>query len=115
MNSPNIRIENGKLSLANKLIELTYPVVQILDWQDHVIARVESPVGEVFNRNVFSFTFQGDCVWQIEESPHGTEKDKPYVDIFLDEADVLVAANWNGVDYIVDGNTGGITTKAFNK
>jgi hypothetical protein len=115
MNSSLIQIENGVLIIGDKHIELSHPVAEVKEWKNYIIVRVEPPVEELFNRNVFAFTKEGDCVWQIEESPHGTEKDKPYVGIFVDDRDNLIAANWNGVDYSVDTSSGKISTKAFNK
>lgn len=115
MNLSDIRIEEGTLIISNRRIDLAYPVVQIKELESYIVARVEPPAGEIYNRNVFGFTRQGNCIWQIEESPHGTEKDKPYVELFVDDGDSLVAANWNGVDYFVDASSGRISTKAFNK
>jgi hypothetical protein len=115
MNSSFIQIENGVLIIGNKHIELSYPVAEIKEWKNYIVVRVEPSAGELFNRNVFAFTKQGDCVWQIEESPHGTEKGKPYVEILVDDSGNLIAANWNGVDYSVDAGSVKISTKAFNK
>lgn len=115
MNSTDIRIEDGALFISGRHIKLAHPIVQIKEWRGHIVARIEPPAGEIFNRNVFCFTRQGNCIWQIEESPHGAEKDKPYVGILIDSGDALVAANWNGVDYFVNANNGKISTKAFDK
>ena len=115
MSASSVSLEGGVLFIGESRIELPYPVAEIVECSDSIIARVDPPPGEIFNRNVFAFTRQGDCIWQIQESPHGTEKDKPYVGISHGERGQLVAANWNGVDYFVDIDSGNITTKAFNK
>lgn len=57
----------------------------------------------------------GLLLWQIEESLHGTELDRPYVAISKDEAGEIVAANWNGVDYRVNMENGSVRVKAFGK
>lgn len=115
MNTVAFRVEDGKLFIGDKWIDLPYAVGDVVECNDSLFVRVDPPIGVVFNRNIFAVTRQGEILWQIAESPHGTEADKPYVGIFRDRDGCLVAANWNGVDYSVDLESGGITTKAFNK
>lgn len=111
----SFRIEGGVLWIQGKAISLPHPVVDVKVLGKTVVAKVESDPGNVFNRNVFAFSADGELLWQIEESPHGTETDKPYVDIGVDKSGNLVAGNWNGVDYFVDIETGKIATKDFKK
>lgn len=115
MSTVVFRVEDGKLFIDDRWVELPYAVDEILECGNSLVIRVEPPVGSIFNRNVFAVTSQGDVLWQIAESPHGTQADKPYVGIAHDKDGGLVAANWNGVDYSVDMRCGAITTKAFNK
>lgn len=115
MSGASFRVESGYLYIGGDRIDLPCTVGDVIDYGGLIIVRVEPPVGVVLNRNVFAFTKEGRLLWQIEESPHGTEVDKPYFGIFLDEKNRLVAGNWNGVDYLVDCGDGNITTKAFNK
>lgn len=115
MSALSCRLENGRLFIGNGSIDLPYPVSEIIDFGDSIAVRVEPPVGVIFNRNVFAFSERGDPLWQIEESPHGTENDKPYVKIIRERDGGLVAYNWNGVDYLVDMANGAITTKAVSK
>ncbi len=63
MNSFLVRVENGVLIREGKHIDLPYPVAEVKEWKNYLIVRVEPPVGELFNRNVFAFTQDGDCVW----------------------------------------------------
>lgn len=95
--------------------ELPYPIVETVLYGDLLIVRLEPPVGTIFNRNVFALTSDGHTKWQIEESPHGTVAEKPYVRISFDSTGSLVASNWIGIDYCVDPKDGRIRTKAFNK
>jgi len=110
-----MRVDQGVLYVGDQCIELPHPVVQVVKCQGIFIVRVEPPAGVVFNRNVIAFANQGQQLWQIEESPHGTEADKPYVGITVEADGSLTAANWNGVDYRVDLRDGSIAVKAFNK
>ncbi|MNV95378.1 hypothetical protein D3C71_1902650 [compost metagenome] len=79
------------------------------------VVRLEPPAGTIFNKNIFAITKEGEIFWQVVESPHGTEADKPYMEIRRDKDGRLVAANWNGVDYFVDAYTGEVSVKAFDK
>ncbi|MEJ2046486.1 MAG: hypothetical protein P8X89_24805 [Reinekea sp.] len=94
---------------------MPYPVVEALKIGELVIVRVEPTVGEIFNTNIFGFTVDGHYKWRIEESPHGTEADKPFTSISVSQDNQLIAGNWNGVDYVVDVRNGTIKTIAFNK
>lgn len=115
MSEVKYKLDESVITINGKAINMPYTVAQVLICDDMVIVRVEPVCGEIFNTNIYGFTVEGNCKWQIEESPHGTEADKPYTSIFLSEDNKLIAGSWSGVDYIVDLCTGGITTVAFNK
>lgn len=80
-----------------------------------VIVRIEPSKGEIFNRNIFAVSNHGEIVWQIAESPHGTQTDKPYTSVYIGDGGELMAGNWNGVDYVVAAEDGSIKTKSFRK
>ncbi|MHC8310455.1 hypothetical protein ACYZUC_12670 [Pseudomonas sp. GT1P32] len=115
MSTVEFRVEDGRLVIGGKLVDLPYTVGEVVVCGNLLAVRVEPPIGVIFNRNVFAVARGGKVIWQIAESPHGTEMDKPYVVIFRDKDEGLVAANWNGVDYLVNLECGSISTKAFNK
>lgn len=115
MNVSSIRVDSGKLYVGDRHIDLLHPVGEMLRYHGLVIVRVEPPPGVLFNRNVIAFKEAGERDWQIEESPHGTELDKPYVGIRVDVNGDLIASNWNGVDYRVNPDNGSVQVKAFNK
>lgn len=115
MKELDFKVEDGVISISGKAIELPYPVAEALKIGELVIVRVEPTVGEIFNTNVFGITADGNYKWKIEESPHGTEADKPFTSISVSQDDQLIAGNWNGVDYVVDVRNGAIKSVAFNK
>ena len=115
MTKLNYSLKEGVLSVNGKAIELPYPSVQAIDFQGLIIARVEPAIGEIYNRNIFALDRSGEIKWQIVESPHGAEADKPYTSISVTDTNELVAGNWNGVDYVVALGSGFISTKSFNK
>lgn len=96
------------------MIDLSRSAAQCLEVQGLLIVRIEPDVGDTYNRNVFALD-RGKILWQIEESPHGTEKDKPFTSISLGRDGELIAGNWNGVDYSVDISDGTIQVKNFKK
>ncbi len=106
---------NGALTIGGAIVKLPYTAVEGLTYNGLVIVKVEPPARIIFNRNIFGVLDQGEILWQIEESPHGTQMDKPYIDIFIDPSGELIAANWNGVSYAVDPASGKISIKSFDK
>ncbi|WP_223435071.1 MULTISPECIES: hypothetical protein [unclassified Pseudomonas] len=115
MSTVEFRVEDGRLFIAGQLVDLPCAVGEVVECGDFLAVRVEPAIGVIFNRNVFAIARSGKVLWQIAESPHGTETDKPYVVIFRVKDEGLVAANWNGVDYLVNLECGSISTKTFNK
>ena len=62
------------------------------------------------NRNIEAYDQDDNLVWVIEEAPDGGEnQDKAYMNMWLEE-DRLVAGNWIGIDYLVDVNTGAVSS-----
>ncbi|MDX2502981.1 MAG: hypothetical protein QNL62_00690 [Gammaproteobacteria bacterium] len=108
-------IHEGELIVNGKEIKLPYPAEEALIFQDILIVRVEPAIGKIYNRNVFALLANGEIKWQISESPHGTEADKPYMNIYLSKDGKLIAGNWNGVDYFVGIVDGSIIASSFKK
>ncbi len=115
MNAENFQTKDGALVIAGRPVELPFPVQEVVECQDSIIVMIEPSAGVIFNRNVFAFSAQGELIWQIEECPHGTEVDKPFIGISCNNDDRIIASNWIGVDYLVDARSGGIAATAFNK
>ncbi len=102
------------VQIAGKDVHFEYPVAQLLLFQDMIIVRVEPNTGVVLNTNVYGFSKSGLLEWEIEESPHGTQEDKPYMSIFISK-EKLIASNWNGVNYSVDLRSGKVKAISMNR
>ena len=110
-----IEVRGRQVRIGDRTVELPHAVVQQLRLGSLIVLRVEPVPGQLFNRNVFSFDADARLVWQIAESPHGTEPDKPFMDLHVDEQGELFAGNWNGVVYRVDTETGALAVSGFDK
>ncbi|MCK1792767.1 hypothetical protein [Pseudomonas violetae] len=109
------RIDDGTLLIAGQPVPLPHPVKEALRHKDRLLILVEPPPDVIFNRNVFALSMHGELLWQIEESPHGTEVDKPYVNLHCDKNEWVIASNWNGLSYSVDLHNGAVSVAAFEK
>lgn len=92
-----------------------FPVTKAIELPEFLVVLLDPPLGTICNRNVMAIRTDGMVVWQIEESPHGGEKNQPFVDIVQDEHGNVVARNWNGVEYQVDLASGAIETVGFRR
>ncbi|EPN30072.1 hypothetical protein A244_39233, partial [Pseudomonas syringae pv. actinidiae ICMP 18807] len=82
------------------------------------IAGLECGVHEaltIFNRNIFAVSKTGEVLWQIDESSHGTQADKPFMSLYRNENDQVVVGCWNGVTYAVDVENGEIRVIQFDR
>ena len=111
----DIVVRGRQVQIGDRMVELPQPVVQTLWLGPLLVVRVEPAPGQLFNRNVFALEADGRQVWQIAESPHGTEADKPFMDLRVNDAGELLAGNWNGVQYRVHPDTGALTVAGFDK
>ncbi|PBQ02343.1 hypothetical protein CCL17_12430 [Pseudomonas congelans] len=115
MSSHHCRIENGNLWIGSQRVCLPYPADTFLLFQGIVLIRLESPPGEGFNRNIFAVSMAGEVLWQIEEGPHGTQADKPFMSLHCDDNAQVIAGCWNGVTYSVNVENGKIQVIQFDK
>jgi hypothetical protein len=115
MTSKIFEINDGLLFIANNHIDTPFKVEKVVYLNDQVIALMEPPAKTAFNRNIISYSTEGNLLWQIQESPHGTQIDKPYTSLHINDHKQLIAGNWNGVDYAVDLENGIVTAAAFDK
>ncbi|MCF6285261.1 MAG: hypothetical protein L3K26_08730 [Candidatus Hydrogenedentes bacterium] len=108
-------LNDGILCIDNEVVELPWPVVQVLSCQSLLIVRVQSEFKKIYNRNIFAFLASAKLKWQIPECPHGGTSSKPYMRVYLAEDGELAVGNWIGVDYFVSLVDGSLTTKSFNR
>ncbi|AHG43340.1 hypothetical protein N018_25140 [Pseudomonas syringae CC1557] len=109
------RIVDGELWIKSQRVCMPYPVDTFLLSGGKVLIRLEPSAGKVFNRNIFAILMTGEVLWQIDESPHGTQADKPFISLCCDDNDQIVVGCWNGVTYAVDAENGEIRVIQFDK
>ena len=109
------RIDDGILWIAGQPISLPQPVKEALHHNDRLLILVEPAPDVIFNRNIFALSMHGELLWHIDESPHGTAVDKPYINLHCDKNGLVIAGNWNGLSYSVDLHNGTVSVAAFEK
>lgn len=107
-------VDDGALFVHGRRISTPFPVLQYVVDKNAVIVLLRAPAGTIYNRNIHAYSTQGQLLWTIPETPHGGTKDQPYVGIEATSAG-LVARNWNGVEYVIDLQTGSIEVCGFGK
>lgn len=110
-----VSFRGTEVRVNGRSLLLPHEVVQQMQVGSLLLLRVEPPPGQVFNRNVFAVDADARLLWQIAESPHGTEADKPFMSLALDAEGEVLAGNWNGVNYRVDLKTGSLRVVGFSK
>ncbi len=112
-------METRFLDVPGIRVELPAPIRQKIELQGIVIIRVYPSDDELddypqekLNRNVYAYKVTGELLWEIQEAPHGAERDKPYMNIWLD-GDKLIAGNWIGTEYFVDLSSGEVKQTKF--
>jgi len=96
------------LSIDGSKVSFDYPIEKTLEIKNAVIVLLESPIGKVFNKNIFAINKSAKILWQVKEKDlyPGGLKDCPFVDIVINEEDQLVLFNWCSLAYIVNPETG---------
>ncbi|MDR1076906.1 MAG: hypothetical protein LBL59_11695 [Xanthomonadaceae bacterium] len=115
MNQVACHIDGEGLFIDGEKIDLPFPAESVVKCNHLFIVKVIPPIGTIYNRNVFAITKEKRIIWQIQESPHGTQMDKPYMNVICDEKGSIIASNWNGVDYLVNPSDGSISVNKFSR
>jgi len=108
-------VDNGTLWIADQSIHLPHPVKVALQHDDRLAVLIESPSNVIFNKNILALSRHGKVVWFIQESPHGTQADKPYMSLQCDKNGALIVGKWNGLSYSVDWHNGSVSVVNFEK
>ncbi len=103
------------IQIAGQDVHFEHPVSELLLFKEMTIVRVETNAEIILNTNGYGFNKLGALEWIIEESPHGTQEDKPYMSIFISKEKKLIASNWNGVDYSVNLQSGKVRAISMNR
>ncbi|WP_077046707.1 hypothetical protein [Pseudomonas sp. KK4] len=109
------RVDNGILWIANQPIHLPHPVNVALPHDDRLAVLIEPSSNVISNKNILALSRHGTVLWYIQESPHGTQADKPYMSLHCDKNGALIAGNWNGVSYSVDWHNGSVSVVSVDK
>jgi len=110
----DVSCSGRELNIEGKEIAFDYNIKEFVEHQGKIVVLLEVPSDEVDNRNVVCLNQEGEVLWRIQESPHGTQTDKPYVDLRVENG-ILVADNWTGVQYKVDVRTSEIQEYGFDR
>ena len=93
-----------------------YQVRDFLILESKVIVLLMPPDGLVDNGNIVSLDFQGKILWKLEPCcMHKNGMNCKYISIYLDSDSQLCAYNGNGVEVIVDQDTGKILSSDLIK
>lgn len=106
--------DGHKLTIDSTDITFEYEIGDFVEFGGVIVVRLDIPVGETNNRNVVGFDKTGTERWRISESPHGSTKDNPYVNLYLRDGGLWVG-NWMGWTYRIDPETGELLENKFTK
>lgn len=96
-----------------KIISFAYPIRQVIKFNDCLVVRLESDIGQIYNENVFGISNEGKVLWQIEPMPH-VYNDSPYTGLGQ-EGNSAKLSNWDGTDLIIEPYTGRIIKKSYSR
>jgi hypothetical protein len=99
------RVKDNKLIVGDCLILFDFPIKDVVEISEMLIVRVESPMGKIYNENVFGVSLSEKKIkWQIEKRSKkypGLAKDCPFIEVFVSE-NKLRLNNWCSHYLIVD-------------
>ena len=108
-------VSSGVLHIHGSPVSAPYPVAQLIVAGDVAIVRLEVHVGAIFNRNVLAYASDTQLIWSIPESPYGGTFDKMYVCIEPHDDAMILARDWNGIEYLVACATGHLVVSGFRR
>lgn len=108
-------IKNNILSLneVGAQVEFTWPIADVIQFDDVLVVRLEPSPGSCFNENVFGISKSGNVIWTIAPVKHVYE-DSPYTGI-LKKGNFIKLFNWDGDELVVDPESGVIVEKGYGK
>ncbi len=117
MNQPVISFEKNKLHINmgsdRKIVEFQYEIGKIEKFDNCIIVMIDIPMKIIFNENIYSVSYYGKILWQIEKINH-MDKDSPFMGMGQDE-NGFSAYNWDSFNYKIDLKTGKIMSRQYVK
>jgi len=100
------------LKLGDTQIDFLSPIKDVLEVDNVLLVLlrrvgIKIGAGESMNRNVQAYDQKGGKLWDIQESPSGGNKDKPYTAIYFDSGDVVAYCGL-GFEYSLNLKTGSV-------
>ena len=96
-----------------KVVKFSQKVEEILQFQNMLIVRIESPMGVVFNENIYGVDLNGVIIWQIPKVDH-VHENSPYTGMKL-AGDSIILYSREGVEHTIEPKTGKIIKKELVK
>ena len=114
----NYKVKDKVLNTVNSSgksfqITLPWPIVQVIDFSDVLITRVEPKAGVIFNENVYGVDFSGNVLWQVKKRKYVYE-DSPYTGMTA-VGDQVKLLNWDGLELMVEPRTGKEISKKYGR
>ena len=111
------KLKLNSCDISNKKIVFSAEIHQCIEISSVKIFRIypndeclETYPQDLLNRNIYCYSLSGAFLWQVQEAPHGdVNQDKPYMNIWLQD-DKVIASNWNGLEYIINTQTGEVSS-----
>lgn len=107
-------LKEGQLFINNKLIDLPAPIKQVKLINNLIIYCLKVTSGKECNRNIGALTYSGEQKWLVPEI-RSQASFKHFVKISTDEQGRLIAHNSVGPTYIINTETGSLTSHGFEK
>jgi hypothetical protein len=111
VNGTTLSIGNPDGSTAK--CRLPWPIVQVLEFAEILVVRIEPPPGIRFNENVFGILGDASIGWQVAKRDYVYD-DSPYTDLIRCEEN-LKLMNWDGLELLVNPMTGTEASESYGR
>lgn len=107
------KIQDNKLIIGGCELVFDYQINEVLEIADMIIVRIKSPIGVIFNENVFGVSLTEMRVkWQVDKLKYKRGTDCPFVGMKYHN-NQLYLNNWCDIYLIVDPLTGKIIERSL--
>jgi hypothetical protein len=99
---------------SGRHLEFDFPVAEVLDLGDVAVVRLDIPLGQQMNTNVFGISCEdGRVLWRVPKR-RLVYKDSPYTGLRREGAHVTLF-NWDGLTLTVDPCTGEVVAEQHGR